>query len=218
MNDPLVTLLYYTSNREKEPFASKIRENILLNKGDLPLISVSQKPLPGFGYNICVGEHNNSYFNEFKQILIGLREVKTPFVLNVEADFLYPPEYFKFVPPTLRGYRYKNVWISYQGGKRFYYKGQARTGAEINVTKDYLALIENYYKDKPEWGEDISPPLKGSVIVPLEDEYTWGELPAISFKTGNGIRKHTNINKNHPSKTELPFWGEKDKLDKVMFE
>ena len=103
MND--VTILYYTANVEDELFERKIRKNILKNKGDLPIISVSQKPID-FGDNICVGEHEPCYLNLFRQIQIGLEKVRTTFIITTEADFLYPPDYFTFVPPeteTLTG-------------------------------------------------------------------------------------------------------------------
>ena len=217
MSEPLVTVLYYTSNKEKEPFASKIRDNILKYKGDLPLISVSQKPLENFGHNICIGEKYPCYFNEFRQIQIGLREVKTPFVLHAEADFLYPPEYFKFVPPEPRCYRYDNVWIAYKGGKRYYFKGQAKTGAEINHTKTWLDIINKYFEGRPEWLKEGDRKPQKDVAYPEEKEHVWTGNPAISFKTGEGIRWHTNIMNNRTPQMFIPYWGSRSKLEKRMF-
>lgn len=65
------TVLYYTSNREGENFEGRVREIILKNKGNLPLISVSQKPID-FGKNIVVGDHGASGFNMFRQPIYGL--------------------------------------------------------------------------------------------------------------------------------------------------
>ena len=39
------TIIYYTSNREDPSFEEKIRANILKEKGDILVISVSQKPI-----------------------------------------------------------------------------------------------------------------------------------------------------------------------------
>jgi hypothetical protein len=217
MTNPLVTILYYTSNREKEPFASKIRENILKFKGDLPLVSVSQKPLENFGHNICVGEKHPCYFNEFRQIQIGLKEVKTPFVLHAEADFLYPPEYFQFVPPELRCYRYDNVWIVYKGGKRYYFKGQAVTGAEINHTETWLNTLNEYFKGRPEWLKEGDRHPHKQATYPIEYEHLWGGNPAISFKTKEGIRWHTQIINNSTPQRFIPYWGSRAKLEKEMF-
>ncbi len=72
-----LTVLYYSASTENEKFEEAVRQNILVQKGDLPLISVTQKPLPNFGQNICVGPQYNCYGNEFRQIQLGLKEVKT---------------------------------------------------------------------------------------------------------------------------------------------
>jgi hypothetical protein len=215
MSEPLVTVLFYTSNREKEPFASRVRDLIMKSKGDLPLISVSQKPLD-FGHNICVGEHSNCYYNEFRQILIGLKEVKTPYVLHAEADFIYPPEYFQFVPSEPKTYRYNNVWIVYRGGGRYFYKGQARVGAEINVTKDLLDELNKYFEGKPEWVED--PTFKRSYVVPPENDDVWGDNPVVSFKTGDGIRRHTNVIDGAQTRKKIPYWGHIVRLKRKMFQ
>lgn len=226
MSDPQVTVLYYTSNREEEPFASRIRDNILKYKGDLPLISVSQKPLD-FGENICVGEHESCYHNEFRQIQIGLKAVKTPFVLHAEADFLYPPEYFKFVPPEPRNYRYDNVWINYArpgSSPRFHFK-KCSVGAEINHTQTWLERLDYYLKDRPEWMKASDPPLSASTVFRDDDNYMWTGPPAISFKTVNALGRYTNLYNGHNNKNEyirakheLPFWGSAEKIRKEMFE
>ena len=92
-----LTVIYYTSNKEKELFESRIRESILDMIGDIPLISVSQKPID-FGKNICVGDVGVCGHNLFRQFQIGAKAAKTKYVCNVEADALYPKEYFEFTP------------------------------------------------------------------------------------------------------------------------
>ncbi|MCK9371413.1 hypothetical protein M0R04_15975 [Candidatus Dojkabacteria bacterium] len=49
------TIVYCSSNMEKEEFEGKIKENLVKVCGDLPIISVTQKPI-NLGTNICVGE------------------------------------------------------------------------------------------------------------------------------------------------------------------
>ena len=48
-----VAIIYYTSSREDPKFEKMVQDNIL-SVTDLPIISVSQKPID-FGKNICVG-------------------------------------------------------------------------------------------------------------------------------------------------------------------
>jgi hypothetical protein len=91
------TVVYYTGNHEDETFEAKIRAKLLDTIGDMPLISVSQKPID-FGKNICVGEHEISIHNAWRQLLIGAEQATTPFIYAAESDYLYPKEHFQFIP------------------------------------------------------------------------------------------------------------------------
>src|SRR6266404_6192987 len=105
------TVIYYTSNREKPDFEIRVRENLLKTCGNLPIISVSHKPID-LGKNICVGDVGVSGFNMFRQVQIACEAATTPFVISAEADCLYPPDYFKFVPPSLDvPYRDSNLYV-----------------------------------------------------------------------------------------------------------
>ena len=50
-----ITAIYYTVNYISDYFAENIKKQILKVIDDMPLISVSQKPID-FGQNICVGK------------------------------------------------------------------------------------------------------------------------------------------------------------------
>jgi len=108
MND--ITLLYYTANTIEETLAENVRKHLLFIKGDLPLISVSQKPL-NFGQNICVGEIGKSYYNCYKQIFTGAYTVNTKYVACCEDDTLYSKEHFSHRPSNEKVFSYnKNMW------------------------------------------------------------------------------------------------------------
>lgn len=64
------SIVYYTSNHEKPEFEQKIIDDLLSKRGDLPIISVTQKPMD-LGTNICVGDVGLSYLNARRQMLIG---------------------------------------------------------------------------------------------------------------------------------------------------
>lgn len=117
MND--LTLLYYTANRIKESCAERVR-NHLLETTDLkfPIISVSQKPI-NFGRNICVGDIGQSFYNCYKQIYIGVKEVKTKYVACCEDDTLYNAEHFSYRPSADDIFSYNcNLW--YTNGRIFW--------------------------------------------------------------------------------------------------
>lgn len=216
LND--VTVLYYTANTEDEYFSNKIRENILKNKGDLPLVSVSQKPLD-FGTNICVGEQENCYHNEFRQIQIGLKTISTPYVLLAESDTLYPPSYFQFDPPERgRAYRYDNVWVHYtkfNGKPKFWFKYMSDCAQVID--KDiWLKLISSFMDKTPEWTD------KEHGKVPYlqykaNDKYKWSGDPVVTFKTSLGIKSNTTTESGILPKFALPYWGGAAELRKDMF-
>jgi len=76
-----LTVLYYTSNREKPEFEEIIRRKIGETIGDTPIITVSQKPVTPFGLypiknhkNIVVGDVGLSDYNIYRQMQIGCLE------------------------------------------------------------------------------------------------------------------------------------------------
>ncbi len=208
MND--ATIIYYTSNQEDENFEQKIRDNILKNSGGLPIISVSQKPI-NFGKNICVGEVGVNEDNLYRQILIGCEDVKAKFVISAEADCLYPPDYFNFIPPTDDIYRYDNVWIlkSWQNG---YFKKRWSEGAQIMLKEHYIYLINKALQGLPVWNPISNKPHQRSRKMKevfgkwmyKKFKYFTGN-PVISVKTGNGLRKEAGTNGIFSE--NLPYWG-----------
>ncbi len=218
MND--VTVLYYSANTENENFERHIRNNILRQKGNLPLVSVTQKPLREFGQNICVGERFYCYGNEFRQIQIGLRLVKTKYVLVTEADVLYPPEYFTFIPSDADYYRYANVWVNYvrDNGRRnkAYFKLYS-DGAQMLKTEFWKNLLDTTLDPNTEWftNENQCPRLFRLVT---NSQNTWtGNNPVVTFKTVNGVARYTSIIKGTPPQVILPYWGDINKIKRKIF-
>jgi len=110
-----LTLLYYTANTAYPTMTENVRKHLLSIKGDLPLISVSQKPLE-FGKNICVGEIGKSYYNCYYQIYLGAQEVKTKYVALCEDDTLYSQEHFSHRPSKGTFSFNNNMWYTEETG------------------------------------------------------------------------------------------------------
>ena len=207
----LCTIIYYTSNRENPEFEKKIQENILKQKGDIPIISVSQKPMD-FGKNICVGDVGFSYLNGMRQMLIGTKAATTPFVISTESDVLYPKDYFTFIPKENECYRYDNIWIVFKDRKYGNYKRKKYKYSEGVQICDRKLLIEKYEKfleNSPEWfnGESVITK-KGKEPFRGYSWKTFSGVPCISFKTGNGMRQSTPTQNNIPPVRNLPYWGD----------
>ena len=212
-----VTVLYYSANVENEAFERSIMDNIMKQKGDLPLISVTQKPTD-FGDNICVGKQRCCYFNEFRQIQIGLKFCKTPYVLTAEADCLYPPEYFKYDPKEEDiVYRYGNVWVHYINHYKpcFRYKGFS-DGSQLISRDLWLQKIEEALSPYPniEWLKEGDESPKLLAQFGTDHSHTWAGDPVVTFKTTAGVSQRTQLSKRKEPTETLPYWGEIIKLRK----
>jgi len=213
----LFTIIYYTSNREDEAFEAKIRHKLLEACGNLPIISVSQKPL-AFGKNICVGEVGACDANLFRQIQIGCEAAKTPFVISAEADCLYPPEYFQSTPNDPNEYyRFNNLYILYQwmhDNEEGFYKKDTGPFAQISGRNLYINMIKKALSGLPEWNKP-----EAKVRIPLFLDHPWKVVssvnPIVNIKTFNGMRRYTKtIARPVP---ELPYWGKAEDLRKIIW-
>lgn len=225
----LITAIYYTSNRENEKFERNIRNRILTQtsfmhsidgKLPMPIISVSQKPID-FGKNICVGKKYPCDINIWRQKLIACKAATTPFVITTEADCLYPPEYFQYIPRGVnQHHRYLNVWIL-EKNKDMFYRKESTEGAEIVGRELYIKQIEKALKGKPEWAtkKDAHTPGLSKVVVLWKRGWKpWeGKNAVISIKTGHGIRAHAAPMRGWTRTAKLPYWGSIEKVKKEMF-
>lgn len=199
------TIIYYTANKEKESFEKAVVKNILKVKGDIPVISVSQKPMD-FGKNICVGELEQNYINAFKQCLIGCKKAKTDFVIMCESDCLYPTKgYFDFEPKKLNTiYTYDNVWLIWNRENRTrFYKHGTTHGSIIYGRKNAIRILERA--------------LKNNMKTLYKPEQKW-ELfhgdPLINIKTRNGISFGTTLTKGVAPKNSFTEWGTVEDIKK----
>lgn len=202
------TIIYYTSNRETEEFEGRVQETLLKNCPGLPIISVSQKPMD-FGKNICVGDVGTSGFNMFRQVQIACEAAKTRFVISAEADCLYPPDYFQFIPPRLDvPYRNSNLYVMPDKRDFFFYKKEGATHAQIVSREFYLKILKALFKGAPKWSLDEKNfPKERWHKEDIFDKivYWKSKNPVFQIKTHRGMRYYTNSDRTPiPS---LPFWG-----------
>lgn len=107
-----LTILYYSSNVLWDQAAQNVRTHLLrVTEGKIPIVSVTQKRLD-FGHNIYVGEIGKSYYNCYKQILIGAKACITPYIACCEDDTLYPASHFTHRPSSMDIFSYNNhMWF-----------------------------------------------------------------------------------------------------------
>lgn len=197
-------IVYYTSNREAPELEQSIRDN-LEQVANIPIISVSQKPID-FGTNICVGERGNTYLNAYRQLLIGCEASDADFIFTAEADCLYPEGYFDFEPlnPNVI-YTYDQVYILW----KFHgpYRKKEQTHASVVYGRQFLIdLLKKSLAGLPEWS-DIK---VGFPWYTDEKFVTFTGNPIVTLKTGDGVQKSSP--KTQGSYNEIPYWGKAETL------
>ena len=211
----LFTIVYYTSNKENESFENKIKEKLLANCGDIPIISVSQKPI-NLGFNICVGEVGANYLNLHRQIQIGCMHATTPFIISAESDCLYPPDYFKIKPFTInKCYLYNNIYTSRIYGEGFR-KKDICFGALIIGREFFLKKLDVALGGKPMWGTSPVDNINRFWDKNRDWELYGTKNPVVSFKTGNGLARATKTY-GDPIET-IPYWGSSKELKKEFLD
>jgi len=213
------TIIYYTSNREDERFESRVRANLLKVCGNLPIISVSQKPIYGFGFNIPVGDVGVSGFNMFRQVQIALKLANTDFGISAEADCLYPPDYFSFTPDRVdRCFRTTDLYVMPDRRNFYFHKKEGATHAQIVGRQFYLDRLDTLFEGAPDWSteEKNFPRERGLGLDIFSEIEYFRSSPVIQIKSHKGMRYHTHSDRT-PIYT-LPHWGEGKAFRKKYYE
>jgi hypothetical protein len=197
------TIIYYSANTENEEFEKRIMDDLRGKARDIPIISVTQKPID-FGTNICVGKQPFGYTSEWKQLLLGLKSAKTKFCIAAESDCIYPPEYFSFTPESEEMmYNYNNIYIVWKFKNGFYKKTGYCEGAQICGREYWIKRLEPLLPEKWEPYTREEENLLVRKIFPERKEFTGN--PVISFKTRDGVSYRTTFINQKLNK--IPFWG-----------
>jgi hypothetical protein len=198
------TVIYYTSNRENPTFEKKIQDD-LLKKTNLPVISVSQKPI-NVGTNICVGDVGISGYNICRQILIGCLRATSDFVITAESDCLYSPDYFDYQPERLDiPYRNTNIYVR-KYKQDCFCKKDSSLFSQVVGREFFIKRLTDLFGNAPIWNTSFKNwPKEIGKLLFTKYEYFETKYPCISFKTGRGMRKHSKT--NEVKVLELPYWG-----------
>jgi hypothetical protein len=217
-----ITAIYYTANVIEEPFGENIRKQILKSIGDIPLISVSQKPMD-FGDNICVGDIGQSHINIYCQMLIGARAAKTDYVAMCEDDVLYMPSHFSFLP-ELDTFAYNtNRWRIFTWSKSFSYSPRPVASQLIAPRIQLIKTLEEKFEKYP----DPPPEIWKFFCEPGRREKQLGVTPQkmINFNSSGPCNiiftheksigfAHQGTKKSHGplKKDKLPHWGSAEEV------
>lgn len=212
-----ITLIYYTNNKIRKDFALATQAELIKEAGDLPIITVSHKPMT-FGKNICIGGLESLIYNIYKQILIGAKAAKTKYIACVEDDCLYTYEHFSLEPPEDTIFYNMNRWSIDRKG--FYYH-RRRVGMWQCIAPRQLiidALEERFAMYPKPFPRKVPQPAepgkhdKKFNLTPRKIKIVDTTLPIVTFNhrpSMGGLRK---ILKSDTIKTDIPHWGDATQL------
>lgn len=136
--------VYYTCNTHDQRILDMCREQLL--KCDIPISSVSLKKDIGFGTEQVIIKRPRGPFTYHRQILFGLYMAQADVIFLTEADVMYDPSHFEFVPPRKDTFYYNtNVWkVDWHNGHCFY----ADNTRQVSGLCAYRELLLDYYIKK----------------------------------------------------------------------
>lgn len=198
----MITAVYYTANTISDHFARGTRKYLLDALGDLPLISVSKKPID-FGENI-VTDIPSSHFNIYRQALVGAKAAKTPYIALCEDDVLYSPEHFKYRPSPGKFAYNLGAWslFTWSDPPMFTHKGTVRRNLNSLICEREL-FIEAMEERFARWDHNLEKKR-------LKD--VWAEPGKYERQLGVTVRESEEFYTNPPNiifshETELSFAG-----------
>lgn len=218
------TVLFYTANKLEESFASRVRAILLKAIGDVPLISISHKPM-SFGENIVVDLPVSTH-SIYRQILIGAKAAKTKYVACAEDDALYVAEHFSFRPPRDDTFYYnRNRWWLEPSGV---FRWRKRTVMSTCIVSrelmiDTLETKFAAFPSCPEKREGLTgwaEPGRYEWYLKLPkvrmDHFTTVD-PLVTFNLAGSLGGRRSTNADDLIQTELPPWGDAKTLWDTTF-
>jgi len=203
-------IVYYTDSRLDKDLDVAVRAQLLKAAGDIPIISVSQKPLD-FGKNICVGEKPASYRSIYEQILVGLEQTQASIINLCEHDVFYDKSHFEFIPTyTDRIYFNLNRYYWKRGFETFGFTFGRRAPSQAVADRELFYDSVKKHINHGEVGPHIN--------VRLEN--WWSFYPNIDIRHDNNFSQGkvltTYLSGATTGPKSVPGWGTTDEFSKAV--
>jgi len=105
------SIIFYTANRIYDEMMNKNVECLKKSAVGIPIISVSQKPMPDLGTNIVFENKEQTYLNIYRQLYIGAKASTSDILYACEDDTFYAPSHFELYPFDENTFAYNmNKW------------------------------------------------------------------------------------------------------------
>jgi hypothetical protein len=220
-----LTIIYYTANKINPFFAENVRAQLASAAGEIPIVSVSQKPLK-FGKNICVGEIGRSLLNIYRQVYTGAKEANTKYVAMAEDDILYPARHFTTYTPKDDEFAYDMCkWSIYTWTRPpiYSYKNRPVNSTMICPTKLLIETLEERFAKYPKSGLVYSEPGRYERhfgLTPRKLVEFWSHSPCVIFGHEDALGYEIQGQKKALGELrafDIPEWGKASDLIKKIY-
>lgn len=113
-SSPSKGIIFYTDNEADEAITEPVQERLIKisQEKEMPIVTSARKYKLDFGAkNICFPRLKRGRLSQFRQILAALKASTADIIFFCEAEVLYHPSHFDFVPPEKEIYYYNvNIW------------------------------------------------------------------------------------------------------------
>ena len=212
-----LTIIFLTANRVPKSWAKYQKAVLLKAAKDLPIITISKKPLD-WGMNLLQTEAygvSNVYF----QLLKGAKIATTPYIAVAEDDALYPMKHFHTFRPPLDTFAYNHNRMALFTWGRPVYGWKYHPGNSVLIAPRELLIeaLEERFQKYPNGTPDE---LTGEVgRQGIEDRLGLTRRKSTSFDTTISVlridhdfgldilaKKH-NKHVGAVRATSIPHWG-----------
>ncbi len=200
--------VYYTDNSIEDSFAETIRNRLKLSAGDIPIVWVSQKPIPE-SPNIVVGDIGRSHCSIAIQVLTGLQAMPCDVIYLAEHDVIYHPSHFDCRPKKKDKYYYNhNFWrLRSSDGTSAFKLRKARAMSQLVAFRSLLIahFIKRVEREK-----------SGKIFHRLEPGTERGrfgtvkfcsEWPNIDIRHGGNLTTQLKFGSKYILADGVPGWG-----------
>lgn len=224
MKNPDVTAIFLTQNEVPEAWAAFHQKVLLRELEEIPLITLSRKPMNLPGTNLLQDEPK-SMSNIYRQLLRGAKLATTEYIAVVEDDTLYPREHFLQRPSKhCIGYN-MNHWSLFTWGTPTYSWRNRRGNYSMLSSRELVieALEERFAKypnGTPEniTGEIGRPMVERNMGITLREVQEFETtIAVVNFNHSNAtdrlqVQQRKNLGKIQAF--DIPYWGRAEDLVK----
>jgi hypothetical protein len=205
---PDLTALYCSANKIPKVFQQNILQRLRESLGDIPLVETYTTP------------EKASITNYYKDMIVALKKITTPYVACCEDDTLYPDDHFRYFRPPLDTFAYNfNRWNLYTWSEPpFFSLRQRKILATLIAPRELLIeALEDKFRVDPNgeritwWGEPGRTNHEKMLGIPQRKSVVFETYnPLVVFSHEDSFCYESNGKNKRASKIralEIPFWG-----------